>query len=55
MTDTHKPNDKADGSTDISEDEKARTEALPDGSGSDASDGDAEQDTASGGAPADPE
>lgn len=43
-----------DGSTNISDAEKKRTDALPDGSGTDASEGDAEQDVTSGGAPDEP-
>jgi hypothetical protein len=39
-----------DGSTDISEEEKARTASLSDGTGNDG-DGDENSDTASGGAP----
>lgn len=40
-----------DGSTNVTEEQKKRTDALPDGAGTDATEGDAEQDVTSGGSP----
>ena len=51
---TPTPDESADGSSSPTEDQKARTEALPDGSDTDAHEGDSEQDTTSGGSPQQP-
>jgi hypothetical protein len=48
------PDTPADGSTNATEEEKTHTDALPDGSDTDAGSGDSEQDTTSGGSPEQP-
>jgi hypothetical protein len=42
-------------STDITEEQETKLDALPDGSGTDVAEGDEEQDATSGGAPEEPE
>jgi hypothetical protein len=48
------PSQPADGSTQADEEQKSRTDSLPDGSDTDAESGDSEQDTTSGGSPEQP-
>lgn len=48
------PDDAADGSSSPTDEQRARTEALPDGAGTDAHEGDSDQDTTSGGSPEQP-